>query len=215
MSKFKAVLFDFDGTIMNTNNVILNSWRHTFKTKLGVEPDPQEIYKTFGEVLKDTMKKFFPDEDQDEMIDIYRSYQKDIFTEAIEIFPGMKEVILKLHEAGIKVAIVTSRYLNSTVEGLKKYGIDEVFDAMVSAEDTEIHKPLPEPCLICLKKLGIEAKDAVMVGDSKYDILCARNAGVESALVSWTISVSEEERKELVPEYYIEKAEDLLDVVLG
>lgn len=213
MSKYKAVLFDFDGTIMNTNNIILDSWRHTFLKKKGYEPDTEMIYKTFGEVLSETMERFFPDEDVEEMVDIYRQYQKDLFYDAIEIFPGMQELILDLRKAGIKTAIVTSRFLNSTDIGLGKYGLENAFDAIVSAEDTDIHKPNPEPCLICLKKLGIEPKDAIMIGDSKYDVLCARNTGVDSVLVSWTVTLDEDQIKDLAPDYCIDRADEMLDIV--
>ena len=213
MSRFKAVLFDFDGTIMDTNTIILKSWKHTFNTVLGRDPVHEEIVATFGEPLDVTMGKLFPDRDTHEMVETYRSYQKHIYQDDITMFPGMKETILELQKRGYKVAIVTSRLWYSTRTGLFKFDIADMFDAVVSAEDTTIHKPDPTPCLRCLEKLGIGPEEALMVGDSKFDILCARNAGVESCLVSWTISVSEELRRQLAPEYYITEAEQLLDIV--
>ena len=213
MSKFKAVLFDFDGTIMDTNTIILKSWKHTFNTVLERDPVHEEIVATFGEPLDVTMGKLFPDRDTHEMVETYRNYQRHIYKDDITMFPGMKDVILELKERGYKVAIVTSRLWYSTRTGLYKFDIADMFDAVVSAEDTTIHKPDPTPCLLCLEKLGIGPEEALMVGDSKFDILCARNAGVESCLVSWTISVSEELRRQLAPEYYITDAKQLLDIV--
>ena len=213
MSKIKAVLFDFDGTIMDTNAIILGSWKHTFNTVLGRDPVQEEIVKTFGEPLEITMGKLFPDRDTHEMVETYRSYQRHIYQQDITMFPGMKEAVTELKARGYKVAIVTSRLWESTQQGLYKFDITDMIDAVVSAEDTTIHKPDPTPCLLCLEKLGIGPEEALMVGDSKFDILCARNAGVESCLVSWTISVSEELRKELAPEYYITEASQLLDIV--
>ena len=213
MSKIKAVLFDFDGTIMDTNTIILESWKHTFNTVLGRDPDHEEIVATFGEPLDVTMGKLFPDRDTAEMVDTYRNYQRHIYQKDITMFPGMKDVILELQRRGCKVAIVTSRLWHSTRTGLYKFDIADCFDAVVSAEDTTIHKPDPTPCLLCLEKLGIQPEEALMVGDSKFDILCARNAGVKSCLVSWTISVNEEQRRELAPEYYITEADQLLDIV--
>ncbi len=212
MSKIKAVLFDFDGTIMDTNTIILESWEHTFNTVLGRDPVHEEIVATFGEPLDITMAKMFPDRDTNEMVEIYRSYQRHIYKDAITMFPGTREVIHALKEKGYKVAIVTSRFWKSTRTGLYKFDISDMFDAVVSAEDTNIHKPDPTPILLCLEKLGISADEAIMVGDSKFDILCARNAGVRSVLVSWTISVNEEQRRELAPDYYITDAAQLLEI---
>ena len=213
MSKIKAVLFDFDGTIMDTNTIILKSWQHTFNTVLGRDPDFELIKQTFGEPLDETMKKLFPDRDTHEMVETYRNYQRHIYREDITMFPGTKEVIEELKRRGYQVAIVTSRLWSSTTQGLYKFDIAHMFDAVVSAEDTTIHKPDPTPILLCLDKLGIEPDEALMVGDSKFDILCARNAGVESCLVSWTITVDDELRRELAPEYYITEASQLLDIV--
>ncbi len=213
MSKIKAVLFDFDGTIMDTNTIILQSWKHTFNTVLGRDPVHEEIVATFGEPLDVTMGKLFPDRDTHEMVETYRNYQRHIYRDAITMFPVMKEAILELRERGYKVAIVTSRLWSSTKQGLYKFDISEMFDAVVSAEDTSIHKPDPTPCLLCLEKLGIGPEEALMVGDSKFDILCAHNAGVKAVLVSWTISVSDELRRQLAPEYYIHDAMELLDIV--
>ena len=213
MGKIKAVLFDFDGTIMDTNTIILESWKHTFNTVLGRDPVHEEIVATFGEPLDVTMKKMFPDRDTHEMVETYRNYQRHIYKDAITMFPGTKEAILELKRRGCKVAIVTSRLWSSTTQGLYKFDIAELFDAVVSAEDTTAHKPDPTPCLLCLEKLGMKPEDALMVGDSKFDILCARNAGVESCLVSWTISVDDALRKELAPEYYITDAMQLLEIV--
>ena len=213
MSKYKAVLFDFDGTIMDTNTIILKSWKHTFNTVLGRDPVHEEIVATFGEPLEVTMAKLFPDRDTHEMVETYRNYQRHIYRDDITMFPGMKDVILELQKRGYLIAIVTSRLWYSTRTGLYKFDIADCFDAVVSAEDTTIHKPDPTPCLLCLEKLGVKPEEALMVGDSKYDILCAHNAGVDAVLVSWTISVGEELRKQLAPEYYVTDAAQLLDIV--
>ena len=213
MSKIKAVLFDFDGTIMDTNTIILKSWQHTYQTVLGHDPDKAEILSTFGEPLEETMQKLFPDRDLAEMVNVYRSYQRHIYQDDIVMFPGTREVIEELKARGYLVAIVTSRFWSSTQQGLYKFDINEMIDAVVSAEDTTIHKPDPTPCLLCLEKLGIAADEAIMVGDSKFDILCARNAGVKSVLVSWSITVNDEQRKVLAPDYYITDAAQILDIV--
>lgn len=209
-----TVIFDFDGTIANTNQVIINSWQHTYMARNGAPGDEEEIVKSFGEPLAVTMAKVFPDFDVDESIKIYRGYQVQHFSDMIEIFPGVKESMEKLKKEGYRIAVVTSRMRNTTCEGMEAFGIEHLVDTLVSCEDTDKHKPDPEPVLKALEKLEIEPEEAVMVGDSMFDIRCAHNAGVKAALVSWAVAVSDEERNGPEgPEYYLEEADDILDIV--
>lgn len=215
--KKTTVLFDYDGTIMDTNDIILKSWQYTFRT-LGAKELPMEvIFSSFGEPLQITMEKYFPGKNEDEIkeaIDIYRSYQVDHYKELIEMFPGMAQLIKDLKARGYKVGLVTSRLRNSTEIGLKKFGLLEAFDYIVTADDTEKHKPDPEPVLIALEKLQAKPEEAIMIGDSMFDILCAQNAGVEAVLVGWA-KAAEAQRKvvETKPEYVIQKAEEILDIL--
>ena len=86
------------------------------------------------------------------------------------------------------MGVVTSRTRESAQRYMDMFGIGDFFEEMVSCDDTEIHKPNPEPILLCLKKMGITAEEALMVGDSPFDIKCANNAGVKSVLVGWRIT---------------------------
>ncbi|MBR4020459.1 MAG: HAD-IA family hydrolase, partial [Firmicutes bacterium] len=166
------------------------------------------------EPLGVSMQKFFPEVPVEEAIEIYRSHQKDIFEEMIEPFPGMVELIKGLKARGYKVAITTSRLGNSTMVGLRKFGLDDVFDVIVTANDTTKHKPDPEPVLITLEKLGAKPEEALMIGDSMFDIKCAHNAGVKAVLVGWAEAVTEEDLNGPDrPDYFIETAEDLFDLV--
>jgi pyrophosphatase PpaX len=216
MTKINTVLFDFDGTIMNTNDVILQSWQHTFRTVEGKERPQEEIIETFGEPLYVTMEKLLPQIPAEEGVKIYRSYHYDNFTELIEIFPGILELLKELKRRGFKTGIVTSRLRHTTEIGLKKYNMEQYFDAIVTCDDTDKHKPDPEPVNIALAKIGSKPEEAVMIGDSMFDIICAKNAGVKAALVSWALAVSEEDKSgENAPDYILEKAEDLLDILEG
>ena len=214
MKKYKAILFDFDGTIADTNEIILKSWRYIYMHYLGRECRDEEVVDSFGEVLIDTLIERFPNEDPEEMLDLFRNYQKSFFEEEIEIFPGMTELIVELEKRGYKLAIVTSRTKSQALVGLKKFDLLSKFDVFVSCEDTTAHKPDPAPTLIALKKLGVKANEAIFVGDSKNDIKCAHNAGVAAVLVDWTICLPEKERfGENRAEYVITAPEQLLDIV--
>lgn len=212
--KYKAILFDFDGTIMDTNDIIIQSWQHTFQTIEGKNRPLEEITSSFGEPLSITMQTFFPNHDTEEMVGTYRDYQRKVYAEKVHMFPGISDLITTLKANDYLVAIVTSRLWESTTQGLYKFDIAHLFDAVVSAEDTHVHKPDPTPCLICLEKLGVKPEEAIFVGDSKFDVLCAKNAGVKSVLVGWSICVSDEQKEGLYkPDYFIEKPEDLLAIV--
>ena len=212
-----TILFDFDGTIMNTNNVIINSWQYTFRTLEGREEDVEKIVKTFGEPLADTMKKFFPNVETQEAIDIYRSYHYENFGSMISLFPNAKEILMELKAKGYKVGLVTSRLKGTTYEGLRHYEIFDYFDEIVTMEDTTKHKPDPEPIEITLKKLDSKAEEAIMIGDTNFDIMCAKNAKVKAVLVSWSLSIDEARQEELSdeekPDYVIDDFMELLDII--
>lgn len=214
MKRYTTILFDFDGTVMDTNNVILQSWQHTFRTVYGEERPEEDIIRTFGEPLEITMKKMVPDRPLEEAIEIYRSYHKDNFGKLISVFPGMKELIAELSRQGYKLGLVTSRLKGTTYQGLEAYDLRQYFDCVITADDCTKHKPDPQPVLKALEKLGVKPDEAMMLGDSLFDIRCAHNAGVTSVLVGWAIAADE---KDLVgdgkPDHRIDKAEDLLELL--
>jgi pyrophosphatase PpaX len=162
------------------------------------------------------MAKFFPDVPADEAVEIYRSYHRDNFGPMISVFPGVRELIKELKARGYTLAVVTSRLPSTTMEGLEKYELTDCFDLVVTCDDCKKFKPDPEPVLIALEKLGKKAEEAIMVGDTMHDIMCARAAGVKSVLVAWALAVSEEERTGPGgPDFFIEKASDLLEILAG
>ena len=214
MKKFDTVLFDFDGTIMNTNEVILRSWQHTFQTIEHRDEDVAKIIKTFGEPLEVTMKKFFPDVPVDEAVEVYRSYHRDNFGDLITVFPGMKNLLRQVKELGEKTGLVTSRLAYTTQQGLEKYDLKDYFDVVVTAEDTKKHKPDPEPVNIALAKLDSRPEQSLMLGDTMFDILCAKNAGVTSVLVGWSLALkSGDDFGEDAPDHVIRKAGELLELL--
>lgn len=216
MQKIDTVLFDFDGTIMNTNDVILMSWQHTFRTLANREEDEAVLTATFGEPLETTMRRFFPDRPLEEPIEIYRTFQRDNFNGLVALFPGIKELIVALKDQGYKVGLVTSRLYQTSMEGLDKYQLTKYFDAIVTMENTTKHKPDPEPVNIALEKLDARPKQAVMLGDTLFDILCARNAGVRSVLVAWSLALAGKTKADLgkdAPDHIIHKPEDLFAIL--
>lgn len=212
-NNIKAVLFDFDGTIMDTNEVIINSWQHTFRNLTGKEADVNMLLGTFGEPLEISIDKMLPEFSRDDAMRIYREYQYCNFKGLISLFPGVVEVLRELKEKDIKTAIVTSRLRRTTMEGIEKFDLHDFFDTVVTMEDTKKHKPDAEPAFEALRRLDIEAERAIMVGDSKFDIMCARNAGVKSVLVDWSVAAQAESGIENKADFKIRSLKELLNFV--
>ena len=212
-NNIKVVLFDFDGTIMDTNEVIINSWQHTFRNLTGKEADVNMLLGTFGEPLEISIDKMLPEFSRDDAMRIYREYQYCNFKGLISLFPGVVEVLRELKEKDIKTAIVTSRLRRTTMEGIEKFDLHDFFDTVVTMEDTKKHKPDAEPAFEALRRLNIEAEKAIMVGDSKFDIMCARNAGVKSVLVDWSVAAQAESGIENKADFKIRSLKELLDFV--
>ena len=210
----KAVLFDFDGTIADTNDIILKSWRHVYLNVLGRECTDEEVTNSFGEVLSDTLIERFPDRDVNELVDMYRGYQVSFYKDEIKICEGMDTLVKELKAKGIKTGVVTSRVTSSTLIGLKKFGLENDFDTVVTCEDTDAHKPSPIPLQIGMDRLGVTPEECLYVGDSKYDVMCAHNAGVKAVLVNWTICTPESERTgNAKPDYIIDTAGELFGII--
>lgn len=211
---YKTIIFDFDGTVVDTNEIVIQSWQHTYRTLEGKEHPREEIVSTFGEPLWISMERAFPDRDVDECVAIYRGFQKNHFNEEIKLFPGMRELIIELKARDYEVGIVTSRTRDTTINGLNKFGLMDYIDDIVSCDDTDKHKPDPEPVNIALRHFKTEPSQAIMIGDSMFDILCAHNARVKAVLVGWAIAVTDEDKNGPdAPEFFIKEAKDLLDIV--
>ncbi|MDR3365256.1 MAG: HAD-IA family hydrolase [Clostridiales Family XIII bacterium] len=196
LTRVNTVLFDFDGTVMDTNELILESWRHTIRTLAGREADEDEIRLTLGEVIADSMRRLLPDVDVERAVGVYRDYQRDRYLDRIRLFDGTEETLRALKAAGCKTGLATSRLKNTTEQGLAHFGIADLFDAVLTASDTDKFKPDPAPLLMILEMLGSRPEEAVFIGDTRHDIEAGLAAGVFTVLVDWSFALPPEKRKD-------------------
>lgn len=211
-----TILFDFDGTLVDTNNVIIQSWQHTFRTLEDREEDVDVLVPTFGETLDFTMRKFFPGRPVGEAIEVYRDFQRHNFLDLIEIFPGVADMLEEVKTRGYKTGIVTSRLIGTTMSALEKFNIQGYFDTIITPEETTKHKPDPEPLLVTLDKLGSRPEESALVGDTRFDIGCANNAGALSVLVGWTFALKGvTDFGDHAPDLIIDTPADLLPAISG
>ncbi|MBC8062496.1 MAG: pyrophosphatase PpaX [Clostridiaceae bacterium] len=208
----EAVLFDLDGTIVNTNNLILKSFRHTFKTHFkNMDIQDEEIIKLFGEPLKQSMQKYGK-ENVDKLIDIFHEYNESNHDVLTEGFEGVEDTLKKLKDSGIKLAIVTSKRRIMVERSLNLFNLKHYFDVIVTPEDTKIHKPFAEPALKACELLRVSPSKSLMVGDSHNDILCGKNAGNKTCLVKYTMLPLDELLK-YSPDFVIDSIEDILKII--
>jgi pyrophosphatase PpaX len=181
--RFPVVLFDFDGTIVDSAAVIEDSFRHTVATVLGRELDRAELPVIFrAGALEAQMTLLDPGRVPD-LTSVYRAAYAERH-ERVQAFPGMIALLETLRAEGRRLGIVSSKR-TAMVElafGLLPLGH---FDVIVGAEDTERQKPDPLPLLHALERLGASPQEAVYVGDAPVDVECARAAGIHALAVTW------------------------------
>lgn len=206
-----AVLFDLDGTLIDTNNLIIQSFKHTYKKHLNREIDEKEIIMCFGEPLLDTLARY-DRENAHEMIETYREHNEAIHDELAKEIVGANVTLNELKALGIKVGVVTSKRRQLAERGLNLFKLFDVMDVIVTPEDTSKHKPDAEPVLKACEKLSVIPSETIMVGDSHFDILCGKNAGAKSCLVKYSALPLD---KLLIhnPDYIIDEIGDILKII--
>lgn len=207
---YKAVLFDLDGTVLDTSDLIINSFQYTMQRHCKKELSPLEVYTFFGKTLRSAMEHFGPDQ-VDELIQTYREYSLAHHDQMITVFNNVTETIHSLHQAGIRLAIVTSKTKKPALRGLKLFDLDVYFSVIIGADQCQNHKPHPEPVQQALFQLQVEAEECLMVGDSPFDLISARQAGVKTVAVRWT-RISWETILRENPDYILQDMNELLAI---
>jgi len=210
-----AALFDFDGTLVDTTEMIFQSMRHATTSVLGRDDLTREqLLANVGQPLPRQMELF--DAGKAELLlEAYRAHHEEHHDALIAEFPGVDEALSRLRAAGVRIIVVTSKRRRSVEMALEKFpGLDLVVDRFVTVEDTEEHKPHPEPLLKGLELMGDIPKDqAVYVGDSPFEVQAAKAAGLTSVAVSWG-AFSEDTLREAEPDYLVPDIDSVVNVLL-
>jgi pyrophosphatase PpaX len=208
----RTVLFDLDGTIVDTNELIVQSFLHSLEGETPEAVTRELIIPNMGRPLVEQMELFSGKKDVEHLIKKYRTFNLSKHDELVTEFPNVRNVMAKLHEQGIKMGIVTSKIRQTTLMGLKLCGLDSFVSTIVTLEDVKEAKPNPEGILAALATLGGKKEETLMVGDSHYDIQAAQNAGVTSVGVSWSWK-GRSYLEEYKPDYMIDDMNELLPIV--
>lgn len=204
----KAVVFDLDGTLINSVDHIVDCWQHTVRTCLGREISREEVLPTLGRTLYDAFEEIAPGRSE-ELYDAYRAYQSTTHDTAITLVPGTKETLAKLKEAGMALGVATAKRLATAMRGLDLFELAPFFDTIVTLEDSERHKPFPDPLLVAAQRLGVQPAEMIYVGDALVDIKAGKTAGTKTAWVTWGSGTAEEIDSQQ-PDYKLDRMEDAL-----
>ena len=182
----RALLFDLDGTLIDSIQLIEDSYRHTLATHVGRPFDRDEWLAGLGRPLKWQFAQWTDDPAEIErMIATYRAHNLAHHDAMVTAYDGAVEAVRELKRAGARLGVVTSKLRSGAHRGLARAGFDGLFDVVVGADDVREPKPAAEPALLALEQLGASARTAFMIGDSPHDVSCGRAAGTRTAAVRW------------------------------
>ncbi|HDR8049597.1 pyrophosphatase PpaX [Bacillus cereus] len=209
--RINTVLFDLDGTLINTNELIISSFLHTLNTYYPNQYKREDVLPFIGPSLHDTFSKI--DESKvEEMITSYRKFNHDHHDELVEEYETVYETVRELKKQGYKVGIVTTKARQTVEMGLQLSKLDEFFDVVVTIDDVEHVKPHPEPLQKAFELLDAKPEEALMVGDNHHDIVGGQNAGTKTAAVSWTLK-GRAYLEAYKPDFMLDKMSDLLPIL--
>lgn len=204
---YKGIMFDLDGTLLDTVDLIVKSFQHTMAAHMNRPADLALVKAHFGKPLRTALAEMGPN--VEEMARTYREYNLAHHDELAKIFTGVAEVVRQLYDGGVLLTVVTSKTRPGAARGLRLFDLEKYFRVVIGQEDCDRHKPDPQPVLKALAALGLPPEDCLMVGDSPHDIASAHAAGLRAAAVRWS-EVPWGDVLAAKPEYIIGKMAELL-----
>ncbi len=181
-----TLLFDLDGTLIDTIELILSSYRHTLETHRGAVPPDELWLEGLGTPISVQFRRFTASPAEIEaMVQTYRVHNRQHHDRLVRRYPGVDAAVRLLHDRGTRLGVVTSKMRESAIRGLEHCDLARYFDVLVCADDVARPKPDPEPVRMALDRLGAAAGETIFVGDSTHDMGAGRAAGVRVAAVLW------------------------------
>lgn len=207
--KIQTILFDLDGTILDSNELIQESFAYTFKQH-GYSFTDEELRSFNGPPLIESFTKIDPKQ-AEAMIQTYRTFNIDKHEKHIKLFPYVLETLEHLQSHQLDMGIVTSKMRSSVDIGLKMTGLDRFFETIITIDDIVHSKPHPESVIKAMSALNGKACSTIMIGDNYHDIIAGKNAGVKTAGVAWSTKGAEF-LASYEPTYMLQDMRDLLKV---
>lgn len=212
MTRLTTVLFDLDGTLIDSIRLILDSYHHTLSVH-GIPPRTDDDWlRGIGTPLRSQFAEWAESPGIEAMIATYRDYNLAHHDSRVLPYPGIVDMVRAVRQAGFLTGLVTSKNRSGALRGLRLCGLDDAMDVLVGADDVEHPKPHPEPVLKALVDLGQSPGTAMYVGDSIHDMESGRAAGVLTAAVLWG-PFGREHLQGTNPDYWLERPEQLMEAI--
>ncbi len=205
---FQGFLFDLDGTLIDTTELIAASFRHASRRMLGKVLPDEVLMANVGQPLMKQMQ-VLGGEKAREWYDVYREFNHSRHDEFIRPYPGIEEILEELRSRGAALAVVTSKSRETVAMAFRCIPIESYFHAVITADDTEFHKPAPQPLQMALRHLDLAPDESVYIGDSPFDIEAGHAAGTATAAVGWGIFPAVR-LKEVEPDFFFERPDEIL-----
>ncbi len=184
MKNIEAVLFDVDGTLLDTREFIYQAYENTLRVHGIAEISREIIAISMGKSLSECYQDFAPGLDHQVLCEAHRSFQEINLHLSIP-FPNTLTTLKRLKSRGVKMATITSRSLRTSAQTLELAGIYHFFDIVITPEDVKLTKPNPEGLFKALDVLGVKSENAVMIGDTDADVLAGKAAGTKTIGVTY------------------------------
>src|SRR4051794_1574396 len=210
--RFPVVLFDLDGTVVDSGAIILASMRHATRTVLEREFSDDELLASVGGPgLEGQMRALAPDR-VEELVSTYRAHNEPLHAE-LACCRGMDGVLARLAGEGRRLGVVTAKRRATVELAFDRIPLRHLFEVVVGGDETERHKPDPEPILLALERLGAQPEGTAYVGDAPFDVRAARAAGVHSVAVTWGGIHPRERLEAEEPDAIVDTPEELLEAL--
>lgn len=208
MQLIKCVIFDVDGTLTQTNELIFSAFNYVTKKYSGKTYNFEEITRMFGPPEEIALEKLLGKKNALEATEDFLSFYKTHHKQLARLYLGMREILENLKKKKVNLAIFTGKGRNSTLITLNELGIKNYFDIIITGNDVRSHKPSGEGINLILKHFKILRNEAIMIGDSVADVKAAQDAGVKIAAVVWD-SYSKERVLQMQLDFIFENTNDL------
>ncbi|MEH6908111.1 pyrophosphatase PpaX [Bacillus sp. AFS006103] len=210
-NKITTILFDLDGTLIDTNELIISTYLHTLEKYYPSKYQREDVLPFLGPTLHEAFGSINPDL-VEEMVLEYRAFNIANHDELVTEFAGVFETVQSLKDKGYKLGIVTTKRHDVTLKGLRLMDLERFFEVVVTYDHVSKTKPDPEPIFKALEQLDSTPEETMMVGDNYHDILAGKNAGTVTAGCAWSIKGRDYIAK-YEPDYILENMADLLTIL--
>lgn len=181
----KAILFDIDGVLVDSNDLHVNAWEAAFARR-GLQADRASIRAQIGKGGDNLVPALFPDVSEEEveaLSDAHGEVFKAKYLDQVRPFPRTRDLVLRVHEAGLRIALASSASQGELDHYLDLLDIRAVVDATTTIDDVKASKPAGDIVSAVVRKLGVEPAEALLIGDTPYDIESAARSGVATIAV--------------------------------